>query len=310
MLTPSDETFNRTTFYIVGVLSVISTLVAVVIACGILALVWRTKRLHTVNHLMMCNTGVCSIFYCVVGTNNLIFLDLLWWNSDTLSCRWRAFFSYMSISAVVYSYFLQAISRFFFSVLSMKYRWVTTFKTHLLLIFCQWLTVMLIPLPAVLTQDIDYRPFLLCLVSKAHILHVVYSFFAYYLIPIVLIVAIYIYIYRRVKHGGNNTHGTTIIRRSNRDLELLRNIMILLGIYIAGALPTTLYLMTNISILYFAGIVCISFSIAIEKLFTIILDREIRIVVKKVFNRSKTRVTPAAFNITVAPTKLAKTALI
>jgi hypothetical protein len=72
-------------------------------------------------------------FIAVVISSFILMLDLLFITWDTIdqSCRWRSYFGYLSIVAVIYSYLLQVISRFFFTIFSNKYRWLTSLKIHL-----------------------------------------------------------------------------------------------------------------------------------------------------------------------------------
>ncbi|CAF0736343.1 unnamed protein product [Rotaria sordida] len=223
---------------------------------------------------------------------NYVFLLFIQWEIHDSSCRWRGYFGYMAVAAVLYSYLAQATSRFFISILSAKYSWIVSFKTHIILICIQWIIVLLIPLPALLTNHIYYRPFALCWVPRKFTLHVIYTVVAYYLIPAILIFAIHIYIYVCIKHPKYRVFMMTTTRQSNRDLEVLRNIMILFAIYTLGAIPTILYILTNIHILYGIGIVTVSLTVAIEKIATLILDRDIRNIIKLYFHRSMTQIRP------------------
>jgi hypothetical protein len=288
--TEAPEKFAN--YHIIIPLSMAAVLIATIIDFIILALVIFTKRLHTVTHLLICNGSISSIFYCVVQCVNYVFLDLIPWETNDVACRWRGFFGYMVVAAVLYSYLAQAISRFFIAVLSNKYRWATLFRTHIILIIIQWFIVLLIPLPALLTEDIYHRPYALCWVPKEHRLHIAYTVVAYYLIPALLIFAIYIYIYCRIKRRRHSVSVTTSRGRSNRDLEVLRNIMILVFIYTFGAIPIILYLSTSIGVLYEIGIVSVSFTVAIEKIVTLILDRDMRNMIKLYFRRSMTQIRP------------------
>jgi hypothetical protein len=81
------------------------------------------------------------------------------------------------------------------------------------------------------------------------------------------------------------------INNEKRNLKLLGNILILLGIYLMGGLPSLLFVLTSNEILYLIGIVTISLTVAIEKLCTILLDRELRKVIRKLLTR-RTRITP------------------
>jgi len=276
-------------YYVVGSLSIGFALIAIFISCVIFTLVWRTKpRLHTLKHLLICNTCLASIVYCIVQSNNYIFIIFLPWETSDWSCRWRGYFSYMTISAVIYSYLVQAISRFFFSVLSTKYRILTTFKAHITLTLAHWFIVLLLPLPSIVTKDIVFVPFALCWVTMEHTTHIVYTAFVYYLLPIICIIIIYTHIYYRVKRTKKS--GNTAASSQNaqkRNLEVLRNILLLLGIYILGAIPTLLFMLTSIRLLYYVGIVSVSLTVAVEKVCTIVLDRDIRQIVWTLISRMK-----------------------
>lgn len=287
-------------YYIVCSLSAGFGLMAVVISVFIVIIIGLTKpRLHTVRHLLICNTCIASIFYCTIQTINYIFLIFLPWQTSDVSCRLRGYFSYMSISAATYSYLVQAISRLFFSAFATKYPRMTTFKVHYVLILIHWIVITIIPLPAIITKDIYFRPGLLCWVPFNHTLHVGYTFFAYYFAPIFSIIIIYIYIYQRIKRVRQQADVILNTTNNKRDLEVLRNIVILLGIYISGAIPTLLYLLSSINIFYLIGIVSISLAVSIEKLCTVLLDREIRLVVKNMMS-SRNRIMPFENSITRA----------
>ena len=280
-------------YYIVCSFTAVFFLIAMAISLTILILVYKTKpRLHTVRHLLICNTAVASILFCIVQTNNYMFLLFIPQGTSDMSCRWRGYFAYLTLCGVLYSFLIQAISRLFISLFSRQYRWLTTFRVHYLLIGIQWFVAIVLPLPAIVTMDIISRPYALCFVPLRRMIHVAYTYIAYYTIPAILICILYIFIYHRVKQMSNRAE--IIVRSVNsnkRDLELLRNIVILLSVYLMGGVPTLLFLFSGLRILYLMGIVSIAFGVATEKVFTVLLDRELRQVVRQL--RSKgTRIIP------------------
>ena len=272
-------------------LSVIGILVAFITSCIILILVIFIKRLHTITHLLICNGCISSLFYCIEQYINYSFLSLIPWETSDISCRLRGYFGYMSVAAVIYSYLAQATSRLFISILSTRYRWIASFKTHIILILIQWIIVFLVPLPAIITKDIKYYPSALCWVPKNYTLHIVYTGLAYYLLPVALIFTIYAYIYYSIQHPRHRTF--TITRsHSNRDLVTLRNIVILLSIYTVGAIPIVLFLFIDIPLLYEIGVVSTSLTVAAEKIVVLILDRALRSVIRAFFHRSMSQIRP------------------
>ncbi|CAF1119902.1 unnamed protein product [Adineta ricciae] len=282
---------NLEDYRLVALISLIFVLIAVTISAFIFILVWQTKpRLHTINHLLMCNTALATVFYCVTMKVNFAYVLFGQWDTSDLSCRFRAYFAYSGIAGVIYSYLIQAISRFFFSVLSNKYRRLTSFKTHYILIICQWFVVFLVTSPSVVTKDIYFVPHVFCWVPLEHVMHLAYTAFAYYILPVVVIVTIYTYIYVRIRKVRANATAASQ-NSQKRELELLRRIAILLGIYLTSGIPWILFMVTSIRLIYMINLVSPSVGVSVEKLCTVLLDREMyRIIRAKM--RTVTRVTP------------------
>lgn len=285
--------------YIPAAFSSIFALLSIIMSSIILILVWKNKpRLHTVNHLLISNTCLASIFYCVVTINNYLFLLLIRWETSDISCRWRGYFIYAGIAALTYSYLIQSISRFSLAILSTKYNWLTTFQTNSILIFIQWIWVFLSALPNILTNDIQYSPTYLCWVPIEYILHTAYTYLAYYVIPVVLILTIYIVIFYRMKKMKKNAatlHNS--FTRQKRDIEILRNIVILTSIYIGGGLPTIVGDSTSSKIPYLLSLVTQVFTVFMANVCTALLDREIRQIIRNLLFTKKTRVIPLNKNI-------------
>lgn len=270
-------------------------LTAVVISSIILILTCRSQvRLHTIRHFLICNTSIASIFYCSIQNINYIFLIFFPLETSDVGCRWRGYLAYISICGMTFSYFVQSMSRLVISLYSNQYQWMTSFRTHYFLIGFQWFAAVLTPIPSILTTDIIFRPGALCWVPLKHKLHVSYTYIVYYSIPALSICLIYLFIYHRVRQSTKNALiQVRSQHNANRDLEVLRNVLILLGIYLAGGIPTLIFLISTNRIFYLIGIVTISLTIAVEKFVTIFLDRELRNVVRDLCFR-KTRVMPTS----------------
>ena len=80
-----------------------------------------------------------------------------------------------------------------------------TFQTHYILIFIQQSIVLLITLSSIISNDISYHPNKLCLILMKNRLHVLYAIFAFYAIPLLMIIIIYLLIYCRLKKMKKNT---------------------------------------------------------------------------------------------------------
>lgn len=279
-------------YKIIAPISVFFALTAVITALFIIMVVLRTRHLHSINHFLMCNTSVASIMYCIVQCNNYAYLLFVTWDATDQSCRWRGYFGYLAMVACVYTYLLQVISRFIFIVLSTKYRRLISFRSHSYFVVAGWILIVVLPLPALVTSDIFYREGFLCWVPKRAIVHTVYIAIVYYVAPTVLIFGIYVMIYVRIYHSGNNIWARQNAKRKLRDFEIFRNIMISFSIYFLGGMPYVLFLLTNIEFFYSMGVISVTLAVAVEKLLSIYLDREIRVVLRNAICRRKTQVVP------------------
>ncbi|CAF1107585.1 unnamed protein product [Adineta ricciae] len=293
MVSNTTGRFRIEDYYVACALSTLFALISILISLSIFIIVWKTKpRLHTINHLLICNTAFASIVYCLVIINNYIYLLFVPWNLDDMSCRFRAYFAYIGISGVIYSYLIQSISRLFVSIFSTKYRFLSTFRMHFILIGTQWFAVILVPLSVLITKDIQMTPLTLCWIPVNKMIHLIVNLLFVYVIPVVVILVIYVCIYQHVR--GSSRRATTITNATHsqkRDLQLLRNILILLLIYLGGSLTTLLYFATSIKVIYLISLVNITFTITAEKIFTLVLDREVRQVIINIV-RGTTPVVP------------------
>ena len=275
--------FTAEDYYIPAALSSGFSFISLGVSVTIIILVWRTKsRLHTINHLLICNTCVASIVFCAVTSMNFIYVIFIQWDRSDVNCRWRGYFGYTAVAGLLHSYLIQSLSRFFFSLLPDKYRSLNTFQTHYILILIQWCVVFLITSPAVLTKDISYRPFNICWIPSEAILHSIYSLLSTYLFPVVIIIGVYISIYYRVRITEERiTNLNPTILSQKRDLEVLRNVTIIIVIFLGGGIPSTVSILYPGKTLYFIGLVAQSIAVAFSNLCIIFLDRELRFVVKR-----------------------------
>jgi len=102
-----------------------------------------------------------------------------------------------------------------------------------------------------------------------------------------LIILIYINIYYQVKYCQKIKLESLKEIQQNRNLEILRNICILICIYLFGGIPTLIHITTRIDIFYSIGIVFLSLTVTIERICTILLDREMQNIIKNYFCQIK-----------------------
>ena len=282
---------------IVCCISAFFSLFVFIAGAFIMIIVFRTKpRLRTCRHLLMCNSSAALMFYSAIQNINYSFLIFLQSDTSDISCRCRGYLTYMSIVGVSYSYFIQSISRLFFTSLSAKHAALITFRTHFILIGLNWFAAIVIPLSVVVTDDIRFTPGSLCWIRSESSIHSGVTVIADYIVPLGLVMIIYAHIYYQVKKRRRNVRSNMITTNNERlELELLRNIAVLVAIFLLSGTPTVIYILTAIELFFFSAIVIISFCAVVVQICTIALDRDFRQVVQEML-RTKTRVQP--FTIT------------
>ncbi len=108
----------------------------------------------------------------------------------------------------------------------------------------QWFVVFLIPLSILITTDV--QPISLCWIPPEARLHTIYSIVACYGIPIGIAFTMYISIYcRLILTKWNTTINNNSIHSQKRDLQVLRNIVILISLFLLGGLPIALSTVMN-----------------------------------------------------------------
>ncbi|CAF1182309.1 unnamed protein product [Adineta ricciae] len=260
-------------YYLVALLSSVFGVCGIIISTYIMILIDRAKsRLRTVHRLLVNNTCFASIFYSVITMINYIVFIFAQWETSNIGCKWRAYLAYVGIAGVLHSYMIQAISCICSCVFSTTHRWLTTTKTHYCLIAVQWLIVLVITLSTLITDDVQYRPQKLCFIPIKKTLHAICAIFAYYIIPLATTIVIYVFIFCRMKKTIkiNSTY-----QRVKRDLEALRNIIFLIGIYITSGLPSIIYFFSPSKYLYLINLATQSLAVTLATSATLLLDREI-----------------------------------
>lgn len=275
--------FTVEDYYIPSALSSGFSLISLLTSVTIIIVVYRTKsRLNTINHLLICNTCIASILFCFVTTTNFVYVIFVQWDESDISCRWRGYFGYCAVAGLLHSYLIQSLSRFCFSSLPPKYRSYNTFKTHYILISIQWVIVFLLTSPAVLTNDITYRYLYLCWIPTECKLHSIYSLISTYLFPVIIIILIYISIYYRVRITERRISiQNPTLQSQKRDLEVLRNVTIIIGVFLGGGIPSTVSILYPGKKLYFTGLIVQSLAVCLSNICIILLDRELRLVLKR-----------------------------
>ncbi len=115
--------------------------------------------------------------------------------------------------------------------------------------------------------------------------HTIYSVSACYVVPVVIIFALYFYVsYRLIRAKRNPTILNHSLLSRKHNLEVLRNIVILLIMFLLDGLPIVLSIIAYNNMLYLSSLAIETFSVALSSQCSIVLDRELRQVVKNILS--------------------------
>jgi len=272
-------------------------IISITLSFFIMLLIFFTKTLHSPANLLTCNTCLATVLYCIITAIQICFFYMEFTFSDCW-CRILAYLYFACLNMVSYSYAVQGLSRLFFIVLH-RHHHLLHYKSHIIFIICQICISFFISLPSLITKDVVFRPLCICLIPSTKFIHVGYAFISSYFIPFFIVTIIYGVIYYRVKKSSITIRQSLHVIK--RDLELIRNILILFIIFLLAGIPSIIYIIilfkTNITsyALYMLSVVSPSFAIVIEKICFIFLNKEIRKEMKKLF--SKLHLTRTSINI-------------
>jgi len=255
-----------------------SVFISILLLLIIIYLIFSTKTLFTPTNVLVCNTCVTTFLYLITA---IVEISIFYYGiiiSD-FWCKTQAYLNFVFLTSLMYSYVIQAISRLFFTMFY-KYRYLLNYKCHFMLIICQVILSFLIPLPNIITQNIGFRPLKLCINPMKYLFQVFYFYTFLFFIPFIVVIIIYIVILRRAIQSSLNVQHSWL--RIRRDVELVRNILIILTIYLLSELPAMIYFILSIQLVptskafYMFAATLPSISTAFEKISVIILNKEIR----------------------------------
>jgi len=240
-------------FYIITFsLSIVVSIVNLLFGFIIIIVVIINRQCRTVTNLLMCNTAAATSIYAVLQIFSAGYgLRDDWLHNQPL-CVFRAY-CYVTVCIIVSgSYALQSISRLFFAVLY-KYKYLLTWRIHWFMIIANYLMAIVGPIVPVFVGDgyefeVDSR---LCMATTKVFYSSMLAVTIAYLIPLSIVTIIYGIIFHRARQSARRVVAFVPIRASNtptsnptaakpnlkRELKLMTNIIILVGILICAGIP-------------------------------------------------------------------------
>ncbi|CAF1479995.1 unnamed protein product [Adineta steineri] len=232
-------------FIPIDILQVICTAFAVILALIFLFIIIFEKTCHTIPMLLVANSFLADfVFGCA-----MLFLAAFSLRNDLMQiqfydtwCLFQGCMSHMSVAIQNYSYLLQAIYRYI-SILYPTRLYYQSFRFQMFLICLTWICSIIYSIPLILTNQIQYHvndqtcqmPLNFSFIT---IFNVTYA----YLLPMTTIILLYWKMVRYVHGMNQRVLPVNTVLRAQRDLKMIRRIVILVIILVALGLPYTIFI--------------------------------------------------------------------
>lgn len=280
-------------FFIVNyALTIAFTVIAIAISSITVIITLTHRSCRNFTNLLTCNTcvGVSCYFLVRFSTTILALRDD--WASYQPACIFRAYTSLAFCAVFSYSYMFHALSRFF-CVVCVKYRFLSTWRSHWILILINWMIALIIPIvpyfyPKGFDLEVESRS---CIVNPKILTVAVYSVLGVFITPLNLMLMIYSHIFFHIRRSTRRVMtvpATTNLPNSKREFKLMMRVLIQAGLLAFGGLlylivviwhvidpdtlPDSLYLLSVSIISIFSSIMIFTAFLMNKKMKKILLD--------------------------------------
>ncbi|CAF1121834.1 unnamed protein product [Rotaria sordida] len=226
------------------ILNILCLFLVIIFASIFLLIIICDKTCHTVPMILVANSCLAELLITIVLFWMAVFAlqnDLKRQQYEDLFCIFRGYMIYVTCFTQNYSYFLQAIYRYLTIVYPSRLFWQSK-RVQIFFISLSWIIGFICALPHVFTGEIKYLvDDQLCQMPLHLSIVTVYNVILLYLIPMNGIIFIYFKLVRYVKEMGKRVTSANILFRVQRELKMVRKIVILVSILVAFGLPYTTF---------------------------------------------------------------------
>jgi hypothetical protein len=219
-------------FIPLDILMILCTVFSVVLAVVFLIIIIFDKACHTVPMMLVANSCLAEVVFGsdMLGTAIFTFInDFKQIQYQDSLCVFRGFTGYVVTVLQNYSYLLQAIYRYIIVVYPTRLSWQSA-RFQLLFICLTWIFGFVLATPYILTGAIIYDVNnQICQMPLRLDFLTIYNALGVYIIPVSLIVFIYYKIVRYVKEMSKNITTANTLTRAQRELKMIRQIVILVN---------------------------------------------------------------------------------
>ena len=238
-------------FLISFALVIFASLVGLVFGVITILIVALHRHSRTINNLLTCNTCVAVVFYSIVVIISSSYGFRLDWTLTAPHCTLRAYLFNVAIAATCHSKALHALSRLF-SAVFYKHQFLSTWRTHYLMMVGNWILCCLICLlPFFVEHGFVLEPeSRSCVVSSKRTLLALYTSLTSCILPFNVIIMVYGMIFfhvhrstRRIRALRTDPASTqqSLAGKNTREIKLMKQMLIQTSILLVGG-PLFLFL--------------------------------------------------------------------
>lgn len=291
----SKKTFHELILILLGICFSITIFFSVTVLI-ILRRHWRTQCRSIVN-LLTCNSCVALIFF--VMTSSIQIPSLIQHLYDNLPpnsilCQIYACLATFGTAIEVYSFFIQAISRFCITILN-KHKFLLTYRTNWMLIILSWI------MSAIVSVGMFAFPLAYQYEDQSHFCALTTTnFFTAFLgnvviaiVPMIIMIILYgIILYHTARHTRINPNSTSTLR-ARRNKAIFKQMLTFVGIFGIGGsgyfLCTILHYFDRASWpLYSIAFLFMAIGVALISITLFLLNNQVRQIVLAKLTRRQT----------------------
>ncbi len=230
----------------IGILTIILSVLVVILAVIFLVIVIFNKTSHTIPLMLTCNSCISEIIY---GSNMLSLAVFTLENDrkrrvfqDAL-CTFRGYLGYAGTPLFLYSFSLQAIYRFIIVVYPTRISWQSVRCQSMLICFF-WIFSIIVPLPWFLTGTMIYNIYnQVCYLPFQLSIPLIYNLLLGYMIPIDITALTYFKLVRYVRQMSSRaTSSAQSIFQARRELAMVQRIVTIISVLVILGLPYTIFM--------------------------------------------------------------------
>ncbi|UJR11822.1 hypothetical protein I4U23_016002 [Adineta vaga] len=299
---------NKRFHEIVNVLFLISWFIIILFTSTVLFVILRYWHSHcrSVVNLLMCNSSFALFFFAITySLQTPSVIQQIYFDGSppsALFCQISACLATFSTGLVAHSCIVQAIARFFITVLY-QHKSLLTFRTTWMIIIISWLINVIIAVGLFLSPyAYQYDPESLFCMLTAHYfptaisVSILFVFFTVFILIVLYVIILHYTIYQT--RINPNSQSTLQARRNKR---VFRNIIFTVSVHAVGGIPYICCLIMNVISeapwpLYSIQVLSLSFISAVHSIFLFVKNKQVKEILFA-------RLTGLSLNTTVATQK-------